>query len=168
MYLNLFFKSVKAAGNRDEGCDHVKALVRQFVQVLVSGGGGDWTGFVGIGGLMILFLCIPGLCAMIHDKRKEAAEATPYDPRKSDPQYAHASVLPLWELTPFLNHYHAAIALHARQLFASPPLAASAVLSQNTLSNFLDPFSYKNPKNPKSGENSPATAPAQWWREWSW
>ncbi|KDR71796.1 hypothetical protein GALMADRAFT_281643 [Galerina marginata CBS 339.88] len=162
MYLNLFFKSVKAAAGNKDGDGHgerVKALVRRFVQVLVSGGGGA-TEFVA-GGLFLLgelFSSIPGLRAMINEKPKEAAE--PYDPRKRDPQFAHASALPLWELTPLLNHYHPAIALHARQLLASQPLTASADLSQNTLSHFLDRFVYKNPKKVKEGENAGAGAGA--------
>jgi len=48
MYLNLFFKSVKA----DENHERIKALVRRFTQVLVSGGGGA-TEFVA-GGLYLL------------------------------------------------------------------------------------------------------------------
>jgi len=54
--------------------------------------------------------------------------------------------------TPLLNHYHPAVALHARQLLTSQPLTASADLSQNTLSHFLDRFVYKNPKKVKEGE----------------
>ncbi|KAF8152290.1 CBF/Mak21 family-domain-containing protein [Crassisporium funariophilum] len=150
MYLNLFFKSVKAdAGNVDG--ERVKALIRRFVQVLVSGGGGA-TEFIA-GGLYLLgelFSSIPGLRSMINTPAKEDAEA--YDARKREPQYAHASSLPLWELTPLLNHYHPAISLHARQLLSSQPLTASADLSQNTLSHFLDRFVYKNPKQVKTGE----------------
>lgn len=48
MYLNLLFKSLKA--DRDIG--RVKAFVRRFVQILVSGGGGG-TEFVA-GGLYLL------------------------------------------------------------------------------------------------------------------
>lgn len=52
MYLNLFFKSVKAdAGN--ENNERVKALVRRFVQVLVSAGSAGATEFVA-GGLFLL------------------------------------------------------------------------------------------------------------------
>jgi ribosome biogenesis protein MAK21 len=50
MYLNLLFKSVKA--DPDKGGERVKALLRRFVQVLVSGGGGE-TEFVA-GGLFLL------------------------------------------------------------------------------------------------------------------
>ncbi|KAH9475490.1 Ribosome biogenesis protein NOC1 [Psilocybe cubensis] len=160
MYLNLFFKSIKAdagvgtddASVKGEKGERVKALIRRFVQVLVSGGGGA-PEFIA-GGLFLLgelFSSIPGLRAMINEKPKaqkgdDAATQEAYDPRKREPQFAHASALPLWELTPLLNHYHPAVALHARQLLTSQPLTASADLSQNTLLHFLDRFVYKNPK----------------------
>jgi ribosome biogenesis protein MAK21 len=51
MYLNLLFKSIKAdAGNM--GGERIKAIVRRFVQVLVSGGSGA-TEFIA-GGLFLL------------------------------------------------------------------------------------------------------------------
>jgi ribosome biogenesis protein MAK21 len=56
--------------------------------------------------------------------------------------------------TPLLNHYHPAVSLHARQLLSSQPLTASADLSQNTLSHFLDRFVYKNPKQIKTGDSA--------------
>lgn len=52
MYLNLFFKSVKADVGKTENNERVKALIRRFVQVLVSGGGGA-TEFIA-GGLFLL------------------------------------------------------------------------------------------------------------------
>ncbi|KAF8197362.1 CBF/Mak21 family-domain-containing protein [Pholiota molesta] len=143
MYLNLFFKSVKAdAGKGEEERERTKALVRRFVQLLVSAGGLFLLGE--------LFSSIPGLRTMINEPPKTSDKS--YDPRKREPQFAHASCLPLWELTPLLNHYHPAVALHARQLLSSQPLTASADLSQNTLSHFLDRFVYKNPKKAKAGE----------------
>lgn len=51
MYLNLFFKSVKADAGNEDG-ERVKALIRRFIQVLVSGGGGA-TEFTA-GGLYLL------------------------------------------------------------------------------------------------------------------
>ncbi|KAE9406885.1 CBF-domain-containing protein [Gymnopus androsaceus JB14] len=144
MYLNLLFKSIKAdAGNLDN--ERIKALIKRFVQVLVSGGNGA-TEFIA-GGLYLLgelFSSIPGLRSMINEPAQQDGE--PYDPRKRDPQYAHASSSPLWELTPLLRHYHPTISLHAQQLLASQPLTASADLSLNTLSHFLDRFVYKNAK----------------------
>jgi ribosome biogenesis protein MAK21 len=62
---------------------------------------------------------------------------------------------------PLLHHYHPAIALHARQLLSSQPITASADLSQNTLSHFLDRFVYKNPKKLKEGENVNESATAK-------
>ncbi|KAJ3983091.1 CBF/Mak21 family-domain-containing protein [Lentinula detonsa] len=144
MYLNLLFKSIKNdAGNLEN--ERIKALVRRFVQVLVSGGNGA-TEFIA-GGLYLLgelFSSIPGLRSMITEVAKHEGE--PYDSRKRDPQYAHASSSPLWELTPLLHHYHPTISLHTRQLLNSQPLTASADLSLNTLSHFLDRFVYKNAK----------------------
>ncbi|KAJ3866134.1 CBF/Mak21 family-domain-containing protein [Lentinula novae-zelandiae] len=144
MYLNLLFKSIKTdAGNLEN--ERIKALIKRFVQVLVSGGNGA-TEFIA-GGLYLLgelFSTIPGLRSMVTEVAKQAEE--PYDSRKRDPQYAHASSSPLWELTPLLHHYHPAISLHARQLLSSQPLTASADLSLNTLSHFLDRFVYKNAK----------------------
>ncbi|KAK0208967.1 CBF/Mak21 family-domain-containing protein [Desarmillaria ectypa] len=158
MYLNLLFKSIKADMSKVEG-ERVKALVRRFVQVLVSGGNGA-TEFVA-GGLFLLgelFSTTPGLKEMIYDPPKPDAEA--YDPRKRDPQYAHASSSPLWELTPLLHHYHPTISLHARQILSSQPLTASADLSLNTLSHFLDRFVYKNPKKSVTTKGASAMQPA--------
>ncbi|KAF9530090.1 hypothetical protein CPB83DRAFT_905635 [Crepidotus variabilis] len=190
MYLNLFFKSIKAdVGSVSEGKsnenvgveevrnmeknERIKALIRRFTQVLVSGGSGA-TEFIA-GGLYLLgelFGSIPGLREIINQpplRKTELKEAKPYDPKKRDPQFAHASSSLLWELVglililsvsftlimvvvvqaPLLNHYHPTISLHARQILLSQPLTASADLSQNTLSHFLDRFVYKNPKKLK-------------------
>ncbi|KAJ6500610.1 CBF/Mak21 family-domain-containing protein [Mycena sanguinolenta] len=147
MYLNLLFKSLKAdVGN----IERMKAMVRRFVQVLVSGGSGA-TEFIA-GGLYLLgelFSSTPGLRSMLNKSDAEHTDGEDYDPRKRDPQFAHASSSPLWELTPLLHHYHPAISLHARQLLLSQPLTASADLSLNTISHFLDRFVYKNPKKVK-------------------
>ncbi|KAK7035790.1 CCAAT-box-binding transcriptional factor [Favolaschia claudopus] len=153
MYLNLLFKSLKA----DTNIDRVKAMVRRFVQVLASGASGA-AEFVA-GGLYLLgelFSSYPGLRSMLITpaSASEDTESENYDPRKRDPQYAHAGSLPLWELTPLLHHYHPAIALHARQLLSSQPLTASADLSLNTISHFLDRFVYKNPKKVKPNANN--------------
>ena len=95
------------------GGERVKALIRRFVQVLVSDGGGA-TEFVA-GELFLpgevsvfyrernshlfvpwLYSSIPGLRAMINSPTK--AEGGLYDTHKRDPHYADASSSPLWEL----------------------------------------------------------------------
>jgi len=73
-----------------------------------------------------------------------------YDPRKREPEFAHASSSPLWELFPLLSHYHPTVSLHARQLLLSQPLTSTPDLALNTLSHFLDRFVYKNPKKQSS------------------
>ncbi|OCH87760.1 CBF-domain-containing protein [Obba rivulosa] len=160
MYLNLLFKALKA----DVNLERVKAFVRRFLQVLAVGiGGGGGTEFVA-GGLYLLgelFSSLPSLKTMLRGMplkhNEEGAEE--YDSRKRDPQYAHASATPMYELLPLLNHYHPTIALHARQLLSSTPMTATPDLSLNTLSHFLDRFVYKNPKKLKS-KGSSAMQPA--------
>ncbi|KAJ7064177.1 hypothetical protein C8F01DRAFT_1081536 [Mycena amicta] len=85
--LNLLFKSIKADVDNTDG---VKAIIRRFVQVLVSSGNGA-TEFIA-GGLYML---------------------------------------------------------HVRRLLSGQPLTASADLSLNTISHFLDRFVYKNPRKIK-------------------
>ncbi|RPD58303.1 CBF-domain-containing protein [Lentinus tigrinus ALCF2SS1-7] len=151
LYLNLVFKALKA----DHDTARVAAFVRRFVQVLASGAGaGGAVEFVA-GGLYLLgelFNTTPGLKQLLSTHKSKAApapDASTYDPRKRDPQYAHAFASPMYELLPLLHHYHPTISLHARQLFTSAPITGSPDLSLNTLSHFLDRFVYKNPKKPK-------------------
>lgn len=91
----------------------------------------------------------------------EEDEELLYDPRKREPEFAHASSSPLWELLPLLSHYHPTVSLHARQLLLSQPLTSTPDLALNTLSHFLDRFVYKNPKKqiPKQ-KGSSAMQPA--------
>ncbi|EIW51269.1 CBF-domain-containing protein [Trametes versicolor FP-101664 SS1] len=156
MYLNLLFKAMKA----DHDAQRVAAFVRRFVQVLASGvGAGGAVEFIA-GGLYLLgelFSTTPNLKQLLNaskSKTAPVADASSYDPRKRDPQYAHTFATPIYELgrltiIPLLHHYHPAISLHARQLLSSTPITSSPDLSQNTLSHFLDRFIYKNAKKPK-------------------
>jgi ribosome biogenesis protein MAK21 len=104
---------------------------------------------------------------------KEPRHSEAYDPRKREPQYAHAETTCLWELVshgdrfdlclaiicfsfpfplaqvPLLHHFHPSVSLHARQILTAVQVTATADLGLNTLSHFLDRFVYKNPKKPK-------------------
>lgn len=92
---------------------------------------------------------------------EEESEKRLYDPRKREPEFAHASSSPLWELLPLLSHYHPTVSLHARQLLLSQPLTSTPDLALNTLSHFLDRFVYKNPKKQGSKQKgSSAMQPA--------
>ncbi|KAI0050110.1 CBF-domain-containing protein [Auriscalpium vulgare] len=149
MYLNLLFKSLK----NDTNLERLKAFVKRFCQVLVGGFGG--TEFIA-GGLWLLgelFDAVPGLRNVVSKPPPAPstdAEQDAYDPRKRDPQYAHASLSPLWELTPLLHHAHPTVSLLARQLLSRQPLTSSPDLSLHTLTHFLDRFVYKNPKKLKA------------------
>ena len=139
----------------------MKALIRRFLQVLVSGGGGAPEFIAGglyllgeVGVVIFFFPCfrvllwfssllsivsmsllslsslfsrllqiyrmltffffiqlfssVPGLRSMINDPPKPASstqEGSSYDPRKREPQFAHASALPLWELVRTIQSY---------------------------------------------------------------
>ncbi|OSD00338.1 CBF-domain-containing protein [Trametes coccinea BRFM310] len=165
LYLNLVFKALKA----DHDAQRAAAFVRRFVQVLASGvGAGGAVEFVA-GGLYLLgelFSTTPALKQLLSLPKSKATpppDAPTYDPRKRDPQYAHAFASPMYELLPLLNHFHPTISLHASQLFTSSPITGSPDLSLNTLSHFLDRFVYKNPKKPKpkgSSAMQPGAAPA--------
>ncbi|KAG1792787.1 ribosome biogenesis protein [Suillus plorans] len=154
MYLNLLFKSLKA----DDNLERVKSFVRRFVQVLASGSAGG-TEFI-VGGLYLLgelFSTVSGLRDFSRGSHSTSEER--YDPRKRDPQFAHPSASPLFELIPLVHHYHPAVSLHAQQLLSGQPITSNPDLSLNTLSHFLDRFVYKNPKKIKT-KGSSAMQPA--------
>lgn len=69
-----------------------------------------------------------------------------YDGRKRDPEYSNASRSALWELIPFLTHYHPSVSLFATRLLTHEPMPPKPDLSLNTLIHFLDRFVYRNPK----------------------
>ena len=119
-----------------------------------------------------LFSTVPGLREMFRAQTERKSSSRPpgneeegegrlYDPRKREPEFAHASSSPLWELLPLLSHYHPTVSLHARQLLLSQPLTSTPDLALNTLSHFLDRFVYKNPKKQSSKQKgSSAMQPA--------
>lgn len=84
MYLNLLFKSIKAdAGNMDR----VVALVRRFIQVLLSGGGGATE--VITGGLYLLgevgrLILSSRWCLLTHMKAVQQCSRTPVDLASDD------------------------------------------------------------------------------------
>ncbi|KAG8733763.1 hypothetical protein FRC11_002832 [Ceratobasidium sp. 423] len=109
-----------------------------------------------------LFNTTPGLRDLFKDNEIKRSQVTisedledptrgdeSYDPKKRDPQWANAHRTCLWELLPFLHHYHPSVSLHARQLLTGAQITATADLGLNTLTHFLDRFVYRNPKKSK-------------------
>ncbi|KAK1923668.1 putative ribosome biogenesis protein [Papiliotrema laurentii] len=160
MYLNLVFRTLKV----DESLTRVMAFVKRLLQML----GMQQPPFI-CGALYLLgelFASTPGLKRMLIEPEDDGEEhfvdadrpqksvpeasssthANAYDGRKRDPKFAHADASCLWELTPFLDHFHPSVSLQAQQLLRSEPLTGSADISLNSLVSFLDRFVYRNPK----------------------
>lgn len=78
--------------------------------------------------------------------RKTNKLASKYDGRKRDPEYSNADRSTLWEVTPFLQHYHPSVSLFATRLLTHSEMPPKPDLSLNTLIHFLDRFVYRNPK----------------------
>lgn len=72
--------------------------------------------------------------------------AARYDGRKRDPEYSNADRSSLWEVTPFLQHYHPSVSLFAARLLTHNKMPPKPDLSLNTLIHFLDRFVYRNAK----------------------
>ncbi|KAG9123257.1 hypothetical protein FRC07_015175 [Ceratobasidium sp. 392] len=156
MYLNLLFKAMKA----DTSYRRVTAFVKRTLQSLTV----HQPPFI-CGALYLLgelFNTTPGLRDLLKDsevKRNQTIAAEDvddpsrgdgsYDSKKRDPQWANAHRTCLWELLPFLNHYHPSVSLHAKQLLTGDQLTATPDLGLNTLAHFLDRFVYRNPKKLK-------------------
>ncbi|KAF8706767.1 CBF protein, partial [Rhizoctonia solani] len=156
MYLNLVFKAMKS----DTSYRRVVAFVKRMLQSLTV----HQPPFI-CGALYLLgelFNTTPGLRDLLKDNEVKRSQATisedledptrgdgSYDPKKRDPQWANAHRTCLWELLPFLHHYHPSVSLHARQLLTGAQITATADLGLNTLTHFLDRFVYRNPKKPK-------------------
>jgi ribosome biogenesis protein MAK21 len=69
-----------------------------------------------------------------------------YDGRKRDPEYSNAHFSCLWEILPFLKHYHPSVDVYATNLLNSQKPNKKPELANHTLIAFLDKFVYKNAK----------------------
>ena len=81
------------------------------------------------------------------EPRKEGA----YDGRKRDPEHSNAEKSCLWELLPFIQHFHPSVAMFADRLLQSAEMGAKPDLASHSLISFLDRFVYRNAKASSSG-----------------
>jgi ribosome biogenesis protein MAK21 len=179
MYLNLLFKALKA----DTSLARVMAFVKRLLQMLSM----HQPPFI-CGALYLLgelFNTTPGLRRMViepeddgeehfvdadkgkkaetaevKDAKPAASSSSAYDGKKREPQYAHADTSCLWELMPFLNHFHPSVSLQAQQLLMGQQLTGSPDISLNTLIAFLDKFVYRNPKKTAQPKGASIMQPA--------
>ncbi|KXL42087.1 MAG: hypothetical protein FE78DRAFT_94084 [Acidomyces sp. 'richmondensis'] len=69
-----------------------------------------------------------------------------YDPRKRDPEHSHAERTCLWEILPFLQHFHPSVSIFAESILLNKTMPPKPDPTQQTLMHFLDRFVYRNPK----------------------
>jgi len=74
-----------------------------------------------------------------------------YDGRKRDPEHSNADKSCLWELVPFLAHFHPSVSLFATRLVSDEKMPPKPDLASHSLSNFLDRFVYRNAKAAAGG-----------------
>jgi len=156
LYLNLLYRSLKA----DADVRRVKAFVKRMLQILNL----HQPSFVcGILYLAIeLTLVFPDLKTLLTEPEENDSEEVPpagasedssqaahknaYDGRKRNPEFSNAHLSCLWELLPFLRHYHPSVDVYATNLLSGQKPNKKPELANHTLIAFLDKFVYKNPK----------------------
>jgi ribosome biogenesis protein MAK21 len=148
LYFNLMFKALK----EDADVARSKAFAKRLMQMATS-----WLN-IGVVSAIIYLLqelekSIPKLRELMsgdqetsdnEDKKEE------YDGRKRDPQFANADSSKLWEVIPFLLHFHPTVTLYSEGYVNSDTSLVKPDLTLHTLSHFLDRFVYRNPKQKPS------------------
>ncbi|BCR86138.1 RNA-binding ribosome biosynthesis protein MAK21 [Aspergillus chevalieri] len=181
LYLNLLFKALK----NDVNIRRVKAFVKRLVQIL----GMHQPSFIcGIFYLIReLEKTYSGLQTLLDQpeenesddeevfrdvpdeddepQQPEEPEVKPqkpqnvYDPRKRDPEHSNADKTCLWELLPYMSHFHPSVSVNAAHLLDHQTMSGKPDLSIHTLSHFLDRFIYRTPKADKGARGSSIMQP---------
>ncbi|KAK5120922.1 hypothetical protein LTR85_005706 [Meristemomyces frigidus] len=176
MYLNLLYKSIKA----DLNAKRVQAFVKRLLQVVTMHEPPFVCGVLYL--ISELEGTFPSIRSMMTeaevededeeerfvDAPEEGADVVQqqtstngaaaghnqgYDPRKRDPEHAHADRSCLWELLPFLQHFHPSVSLFAESLLLAQPMPPKPDPSKHTLMHFLDRFVYRNAKSKPAGSH---------------
>ncbi|KAL4916227.1 CBF/Mak21 family-domain-containing protein [Aspergillus aurantiobrunneus] len=168
MYLNLLFKALK----NDVNVRRIKAFVKRIVQILGLHQPAFICGvFYLIRELEKTFMSLQALYDQPEDndsdevevfrdvpdeddenqEQAEVPEEKPkpfngYDPRKRDPEHSNADKACLWEMLPYLNHFHPSVSVNAAHLLENQPISGKPDLTIHTLTHFLDRFVYRTPK----------------------
>lgn len=166
LYLNLLYRSLKA----DMDVRRVKAFVKRMLQILNLHQPPFICGII----YLIIDLCttFPDLKTLLNEPEELGGdEVTPtaasdapdsavvdglepsstkvegaYDGRKRDPEYSNAHRSCLWELLPFLGHFHPSVNVYASNLLSGQKATQKPELANHTLIAFLDKFVYRNAK----------------------
>ncbi|KAH9887790.1 CBF-domain-containing protein [Xylariomycetidae sp. FL2044] len=167
LYLNLMYRSLKS----DVDVRRVKAFVKRMLQILNLHQPSFVCGIL----YLIIQLCgtFPDLKTLLeqpeeHDdieeggaqvatdapagnatdelESKHSARNSTYDGRKRDPEYSNAHLSCLWEIVPFLKHFHPSVDVYASGLLNGKKVSQKPELANHTLIAFLDKFVYRNAK----------------------
>lgn len=164
LYLNLLYRALKA----DVSIRRVQAFVKRLLQIIHLHEPPFICGVLYlIKELITSFPSIKSMLATPEDnvsegeeehyedvpedgektKEKEGPKASAYDPRKRDPEHAHAELSCLWELLPLQAHYHPSVHVLAGKLLNQTPITEKPDPTVYTLMNFLDKFAFRNAKS---------------------
>ncbi|KAI8605444.1 ribosome biogenesis protein MAK21 [Dissophora ornata] len=77
-----------------------------------------------------------------------------YDGRKREPLYSNADKTCLWEMTPFLSHFHPTVSLYAAHILSLQPIEGKPEFYQHALIHFLNRMVYKNAKKQRDDVNT--------------
>ncbi|POS87128.1 hypothetical protein EPUL_000721 [Erysiphe pulchra] len=165
LYLNLLYRALRS----DFDINRVKAFVKRMVQLITL----HQPPF--ICGILYLLRELEEKFPGIQNLTKEAEEdenneeiyfdvpensnsaevqklmrisnsAPKYDGKKRDPRHSNASNSCLWELVPFMAHFHPSVSLFAVRLLSGEKMPPKPHLPSHSLSSFLDRFVYRNAK----------------------
>ncbi|KAK5939281.1 RNA-binding ribosome biosynthesis protein mak21 [Knufia obscura] len=163
LYLNLLHRSLKA----DLSQKRVKAFAKRILQILSL----QDPSFVCAAFFLLKDLekTFPSLSTMLdqpedHDDDEEVfrdadvhparfpidaepnTNNTTYDAAKRDPSHANADTSAMWDVLPYLAHYHPSVIVSADHILDHKALPGKPDLALHTLIHFLDRFVYKNAK----------------------
>ncbi|KAF9583566.1 hypothetical protein BGW38_009169 [Lunasporangiospora selenospora] len=85
---------------------------------------------------------------------KSTQHSTKYDGRKREPLFSNADKTCLWEMTPFLSHFHPTVSLYAAHILSLQPIEGKPEFFQHALIHFLNRMVYKNPKKQRDDVNA--------------
>ncbi|KAL5045810.1 hypothetical protein BDW71DRAFT_198055 [Aspergillus fruticulosus] len=180
LYLNLLFKALK----NDVNVRRIKAFVKRIVQVLGLHQPAFICGvFYLIRELENTFISLQSLYDQPEDNESDEEEvfrdvpdeddvqepaplpeekpklSNRYDPRKRDPEHSNADKACLWEILPYLSHFHPSVSVNAAHLLEHQPMSGKPDLTLHTLTHFLDRFIYRTPKATASTRGSSLMQP---------
>ncbi|KAJ5370491.1 Ribosome biogenesis protein NOC1 [Penicillium cataractarum] len=167
LYLNLLFKALK----NDLNVRRVKAFVKRIVQVLGMHQPAFICGvFYLVRELEKTFTGLQSLFDQPEDNESDGEEVfrdvpdeddeepapapvetkpkqnNGYDPRKRDPEHSNADKTCLWELLPYVSHFHPSVSVNASRLLEHEAMSGKPDMTIHTLTHFLDRFVYRTPK----------------------